>query len=118
MAVWGISYAIMNIVNEWYKRVFVISVNQNLLSISELMKKLYLFESAAEQQLRYGRVYVKDVPNLDQAMNNIIDRFYRCTMQHQNIIASNAEEVREVIKQRIDNGGSELRPGVIIGKVV
>lgn len=118
MAVWGISYAIMDIVNEWYNRVFVMSVNKNLLSIKELMKKLYLFESAAELQLRYGRVYVKDVPNLDQAMNNIIDRFYRCTMQRQNIIASNAEEVREIIKQRIDNGGSELRPGVIIGKVV
>jgi hypothetical protein len=117
MAVWGISYAIMDIVSEWYNRAFVMSVNRNLLSIKELMKKLYLFESAAEQQLRYGRVYVKDVPNLDQAMNNIIDRFYRCTMQRQNIIASNAEEVREVIKQRID-GGSELRPGVIIGKVV
>lgn len=117
MAVWGISYAIMDIVNEWYNRAFVMSVNRNLLSIKELMKKLYLFESAAERQLRYGRVYVKDVPNLDQAMNNIIDRFYRCTMQRQNIIASNAEEVREVIKQRID-GGSELRPGVIIGKVV
>lgn len=118
MAVWGISYAIMDIVNEWYNRAFVMSVNRNLLSIKELMKKLYLFESAAERQLRYGRVYVKDVPNLDQAMNNIIDRFYRCTMQRQNIIASNAEEVREVIRQRIDNGGSELRPGVIIGKVV
>lgn len=118
MAVWGISYAIMDIVNEWYNRAFVMSVNRNLLSISELMKKLYLFESAAEGQLRYGHVFVKDVPNLAQAMDNIIDRFYRCTMQRQNIIASNAEKVREVIKQRIDNGGSELRPGVIIGKVV
>lgn len=118
MAVWGISYAIMDIVNEWYNRAFVMSVNRNLLSIKELMKKLYLFESAAEKQLRYGHVFVKDVPNLAQAMDNIIDRFYRCTMQRQNIIASNAEEVREVIKQRIDNGGSELRPGVIIGKVV
>lgn len=118
MAVWGISYAIMDIVNEWYNRAFVMSVNRNLLSIKELMKKLYLFESAAEQQLRYGHVFVKDVPNLAQAMDNIIDRFYRCTMQRQNIIASNADEVREVIKQRIDNGGSELRPGVIIGKVV